>query len=63
MNKNFRATEIGIYLSIHDDDLYARMIPPASSNCAAIHECIEITAIPSDVSAYIQFIERMVEKQ
>lgn len=61
--KKFPATEIDIYLRLHDGDLYAYMVPPAKSNCAAVHECVEVTAIPSDVSAYIQFIERMVEKQ
>lgn len=62
--KRFPATQIDVRLAIHDGDLLrARLIPPADSNCAAVSERIEIRAIPVEVSAYIQFIERMLEKK
>lgn len=60
----FPAVSIDIRIAILDEDALAvTLIPPAKSECLPRRELLEVTAVPYDVRAYMEFINRMTEKR
>ena len=55
--------QLDIRIALRDDDTFiARMNPPAKSKCLPTCELVDVVAVPYDVKAYIEFIERMVNR-
>ena len=56
--------KLDIRIALRDDDTFiARMNPPAKSKRLPNCEIVDVAAVPYDVKAYIEFIERMVHGQ